>query len=163
MLIWYSVGWYSVCKHTEIKVIASLGFSVLLTHFTSPSYWFPVQDIAAHRKAGSCADKKKQVQFSRTCIRLAIYSIGLCRGRQAVQPGSTMVKTDIASAAEINKRIQFHKLVWCAPLLRDVVTFAFDRKQPIAQRSGAGCFLCWSTVSSRRTFAIELYKYTTCT
>lgn len=55
------------------------------------------------------------------------------------------------------------KLAWCAKLLRGAVTFAFDRKQPTAQRSGAGCFLCWSTVSSRRTFAIELYKYTTCT
>ncbi len=57
----------------------------------------------------------------------------------------------------------FIKLVWCAQLLRGAVSFAFDRKQPTAQRSGAGCFLCWSTVSSRRTFAIEVYKYTTCT
>lgn len=64
------------------------------------------------------------------------------------------------SCTEINGHIQLYKTSFgrCYHV-------GFCQKEPTmtAQSSGAGCFLCWSTVSSSRTFEIEFYKYTTCT
>lgn len=102
-----------------------MSVSLLCLHIYR-TYWFPVQDIAAHRKAVSHADKIAKCNFLGPAFACQYEALLRKTGSST---GSMMVKSDIASEGDHflhrDKGTQpAPSIVWCAqkpaPLCRDL-------------------------------------------